>query len=283
MKLVSYLHQGVASWGALRDGGIVDLRSVTGLPALADFLGSAQFAGREALVRQASVTLAVEEVQWLPVIPQPEKIFCTVRNYLDHHQETVSTGIAVQLTEMPPIFVRTWRSQCAHEGPIVRPRVSDSLDWEGELAVVIGQGGRDIAEADAYAHVAGYACYNDASVREWQFHAKQIAAGKNFESTGAFGPWLVTADEIAPGRSLRLQTRLNGEVVQNSETKFMIFGIPRLERLTIPCHRASGALRLVAHGSKQEHGDRRCAVQENCPVAAGRDAVRQGRASPPER
>ena len=115
----------------------------------------------------------------------------------------------------------------AHEA-IVRPRVSETLDWEGELAVIIGQGGRDIPEDKAYEHVAGYSVYNDASVREWQFHAKQIASGKNFESTGGFGPWMVTADEIAPGRELKLETRLNGEVVQHSHTGHMIFSIPRL-------------------------------------------------------
>jgi 2-keto-4-pentenoate hydratase/2-oxohepta-3-ene-1,7-dioic acid hydratase in catechol pathway len=127
---------------------------------------------------------------------------------------------------VPLIFLRVWRSQVAHSRN--RPRVSESLDWEGELAVIIGQGGRDIADADAWEHVAGYSVYNDASVREWQFHAKQIASGKNFESTGAFGPWMVTADEIEPGRQLKLETRLNGVVVQSSHTGHMIFPIPRL-------------------------------------------------------
>jgi 2-keto-4-pentenoate hydratase/2-oxohepta-3-ene-1,7-dioic acid hydratase in catechol pathway len=110
----------------------------------------------------------------------------------------------------------------------VLPRVSPSLDWEGELAVIIGQPGRDIPIERAYEHVAGYSIYNDVSVREWQFHAKQIASGKNFEGTGPFGPWMVTADEIAPGRELRLRTRLNGETVQDSHTGHMIFGIPKL-------------------------------------------------------
>jgi 2-keto-4-pentenoate hydratase/2-oxohepta-3-ene-1,7-dioic acid hydratase in catechol pathway len=106
--------------------------------------------------------------------------------------------------------------------------VSETLDWEGELAVIIGKPGRDIPEAQAYEHIAGYSIYNDASVREWQFHAKQIASGKNFENTGGFGPWMVTADEIAPGRELKLVTRLNGEVVQSSHTGLMIFSVPRL-------------------------------------------------------
>src|SRR5205823_1863461 len=96
------------------------------------------------------------------------------------------------------------------------------------LAVIIGKEGRNIPVEQAYEHVAGYSCYNDASIREWQFHAKQIASGKNFESTGAFGPWMVTADEIAPGRELKLEVRLNGEVVQSSHTGHMIFSIPVL-------------------------------------------------------
>jgi 2-keto-4-pentenoate hydratase/2-oxohepta-3-ene-1,7-dioic acid hydratase in catechol pathway len=106
--------------------------------------------------------------------------------------------------------------------------VSGTLDWEGELAVVIGKPGRDIPAERAYEHVAGYSIYNDVSVREWQFHAKQIASGKNFEGTGPFGPWMVTADEIAPGRELKLMTRLNGETVQNSHTGHMIFSIQKL-------------------------------------------------------
>jgi 2-keto-4-pentenoate hydratase/2-oxohepta-3-ene-1,7-dioic acid hydratase in catechol pathway len=147
---------------------------------------------------------------------------------MDHHKEVVAAGMQRELSDFPPIFLRVWRSQTAHEQPIVRPDVSESLDWEGELAVIIGKTGRNIDESKAMDYVAGYACYNDGSVREWQFHAKQIASGKNFESTGAFGPWMVTADEIAPGRELKLETRLNGKVVQSSHTGHMIFSVPRL-------------------------------------------------------
>jgi 2-keto-4-pentenoate hydratase/2-oxohepta-3-ene-1,7-dioic acid hydratase in catechol pathway len=106
--------------------------------------------------------------------------------------------------------------------------VSESLDWEGELAVIIGKGGRDIPESEAINHVAGYSCYNDGSVREWQFHAKQIAAGKNFESTGGFGPWMVTHEEIDPKRKLKLEVRLNGEIMQSGDTGQMIFSTARL-------------------------------------------------------
>ncbi len=228
MKLMSYEHAGQSTWGVVVGDGVADLAGRTGHATLAAFIASPDFARRDALAKGLPADASLAEVKFLPVIPQPEKIVCAVRNYMDHHQEVLAAGMQRELSEQPPIFLRVWRSQTPHNGPIVRPHVSESLDWEGELAVIIGQPGRNIAEADAWNHVAGYSCYNDASVREWQFHAKQIASGKNFESTGGFGPWMVTADEIAPGRELKLETRLNGQVVQSSHTGHMIFSIPRL-------------------------------------------------------
>lgn len=236
MKLLSYLDaQGLPTWGVVlgegAEAGVASLAARSRCATLAEFVGSPQYAQparRQALVQGLTPELPLAGLRFLPVIPQPEKIVCAVRNYMDHHQEVLAAGMQRELSDFPPIFLRVWRSQTAHGAPIVCPKVSSSLDWEGELAVIIGQGGRDIAEADAWNHVAGYSVYNDGSVREWQFHAKQIASGKNFESTGGFGPWMVTADEIAPGRELRLQTRLNGEVLQDSHTGHMIFSIPRL-------------------------------------------------------
>jgi 2-keto-4-pentenoate hydratase/2-oxohepta-3-ene-1,7-dioic acid hydratase in catechol pathway len=229
MKLVSYLDGNrEEDWGVVLGDGVASLAQVTGCATLAGFVGSEAWARRDALVAGLKAERALAGLHYLPVIPRPEKIICAVRNYMDHHQEVLAAGLHRELSEFPPIFLRVWRSQTAHEAPIVRPRVSASLDWEGELAVIIGRGGRDIAEADAWDHVAGYSVYNDGSVRDWQFHAKQIASGKNFESTGGFGPWMVSADEIAPGRQLRLETRLNGETIQSSHTGHMIFPIPRL-------------------------------------------------------
>jgi 2-keto-4-pentenoate hydratase/2-oxohepta-3-ene-1,7-dioic acid hydratase in catechol pathway len=228
MKLMSYLSEGQETWGVVIGDGVADLRQRTACATLADFIASPKFAQRDALVAGLQADQKLSDVVFLPVIPRPEKIVCAVRNYMDHHQEVLAAGMQRELSEEPPIFLRVWRSQTAHDAPIVRPTVSDSLDWEGELAVIIGQGGRNIAQDDAWNHVAGYSCYNDASVREWQFHAKQIASGKNFESTGAFGPWMVTADEIAPGQELKLETRLNGKIVQSSHTGHMIFSVPRL-------------------------------------------------------
>jgi 2-keto-4-pentenoate hydratase/2-oxohepta-3-ene-1,7-dioic acid hydratase in catechol pathway len=229
MKLLSFVHQGRETWGAVVGDGVVDLGAARPQHAsLADYIASGEYTQAAQHLEGLPVAAKLADIRFLPVIPRSEKIICAVRNYMDHHQEVLAAGMQRELSEQPPIFLRVWRSQCAHNEPIVRPHVSESLDWEGELAVIIGKGGRNIAEADAFDHVAGYACYNDGSVREWQFHAKQIASGKNFESTGGFGPWMVTADEIEPGRQLKLETRLNGEVVQSSHTGHMIFSIPKL-------------------------------------------------------
>jgi len=227
MKLMSFRHAGRESFGAVVDDTVVDLAPVSGSKTLAEFIAGERFVDRDSLISRGD-PVPLGEVTYLPVIPRPEKIVASVRNYMDHHQEALAAGLQRELSDFPPIFLRVWRSQVAHEGAIVRPNVSETLDWEGELAVIIGNAGRDISVGSAWNHVAGYSCYNDASVREFQFHAKQIAAGKNFESTGAFGPWMVTADEIEPGRELRLETRLNDEVVQSGNTGQMIFDIPHL-------------------------------------------------------
>lgn len=229
MKLLSFVNKGRETWGAVVGDGVVDLgKAMPAFPTLADYIASGEYLRAAEHLDGKAIDVDLASITYLPVIPRPEKIVCAVRNYMDHHQEVLAAGMNRELSEQPPIFLRVWRSQVAHNQAIVRPHVSESLDWEGELAVIIGKGGRNIPEDEAYGHIAGYSCYNDASVREWQFHAKQIASGKNFESTGGFGPWMVTADEIKPGRELKLEVRLNGEVVQSSHTGHMIFSIPKL-------------------------------------------------------
>ena len=228
MKFLSYLQDGRETWGAVVGDGVVSLAEKSGCATLADFLGSPAFDRRDELLAGLEAQRPLQGLHFLPVIPRPEKIVCAVRNYMDHHQEVLAAGMKRELSEEPPIFLRVWRSQVAHQQPIVLPKVSGSLDWEGELAVIIGKEGRNIPEAQAFDHVAGYACYNDGSIREWQFHAKQIASGKNFEHTGGFGPWMVTADEIQPNQQLKLITRLNGKVEQSSHTGHMIFPIAKL-------------------------------------------------------
>lgn len=229
MKLLSFINGGRETWGAVVGDGVVDLGKVFPQYAtLADYIGSGAYLEASKHVAGRAADAKLSDITFLPVIPRPEKIVCAVRNYMDHHQEVLAAGMQRELSEQPPIFLRVWRSQCAHDQPIVLPKVSESLDWEGELAVIIGKEGRNIPEERAFEHVAGYSCYNDGSIREWQFHAKQIASGKNFESTGGFGPWMVTADEIEPGKALKLEVRLNGEVMQSSHTGHMIFSIPKL-------------------------------------------------------
>jgi 2-keto-4-pentenoate hydratase/2-oxohepta-3-ene-1,7-dioic acid hydratase in catechol pathway len=227
MKFVSFSYQGRDSWGVVDGDCACDLGEVNG--SLRDYIGSGQYLERlGVLTTKASRKIPLNDIRYLPVIPNPEKIVCVVRNYLDHHQEAVASGLKVELSEFPPIFLRYARSQVGHGQPILRPIVSEQLDFEGELAVIIGRRGRHISPAAAMEHVAGYSVYNDGSIREYQFHAKQIAAGKNFDGTGAFGPFMVTKDEIADPHNLNLETRLNGQRMQSSNTRHMIFNIPKL-------------------------------------------------------
>lgn len=229
MKLLSFSVGDAPSWGAVVGTKVADLgKALPQYATLADFLGSADFDRRDEILAATPADVDLKDIVFLPVIPRPEKIVCIARNYLDHHQEAVAHGLKREITPFPPVFLRVWRSQVAHNAPVIRPKVSTQLDWEGELAVVIGNGGRHIAEADAMDHVAGYSIYNDVSVRDWQMHAQQIAPGKNFVGTGPFGPWLVTKDEIPDPDGLKLRTLLNGEVVQSSDTSYLIFKIPRL-------------------------------------------------------
>jgi 2-keto-4-pentenoate hydratase/2-oxohepta-3-ene-1,7-dioic acid hydratase in catechol pathway len=230
MKLLSFTFQGRDSWGAvIGTDDVIDLGKVMPqYPTLIEYIASGAYLAADKDVVGKVPSAKLSEIKFLPVIPKPEKIVCAVRNYMDHHQEVLAAGMHRELSEQPPIFLRVWRSQVAHQQPIILPKVSASLDWEGELAVIIGKAGRNIPESQAFEHVAGYSCYNDGSIREWQFHAKQIASGKNFENTGGFGPWMVTADEIKPNQELKLVVRLNGEVMQSSHTGHMIFPIAKL-------------------------------------------------------
>src|SRR6267142_4282852 len=160
----------------------------------------------------------------LPPIPNPEKIICVGLNYLDHTSES-----GFVQPDYPTLFTRVNSSLVGDGAPIIRPNVSEQLDYEGELVAVIGRGGRHIKKADALDHVAGYSIFNDASIRDFQFKTPQWTVGKNFDGTGAFGPVFVTADELPPGgKGLRIQTRLSGQIVQNASTSDMIFDVDSL-------------------------------------------------------
>ena len=170
-------------------------------------------------------TIDLDAVEVLPPIPNPSKIICVGLNYADH---TAESGFAKQ-PDYPTLFGRFASSLVGHKAPMIRPRVSEQLDYEGEIVAVIGRGGRHIPKARALDHVAGYALFNEGSVRDYQFKAPQWTVGKNFDGTGAFGPCLVTADALPPGcKGLRLQTRLNGAVVQDASTDDMVFDVATL-------------------------------------------------------
>lgn len=222
MKLVSFVHAGRPGFGVVNGERIVDLvvhQNAVGA-TLREALARGTLGRIVDLVAQAPATLALADVEYLPVIPDPGKILCVGINYASHVRET-----GREMPQYPMFFTRFADSQVAHDQPIVRPRASHKLDFEGELAVVIGKTARHVPAAEALGYVAGYACYNDGSVRDWQKHTIQFTPGKNFPRTGAFGPWLVTADEIPDPSQLTLTTRLNGKVVQQARTDDLIFSV----------------------------------------------------------
>jgi acylpyruvate hydrolase len=178
-------------------------------------------AGNTLLTKRA---IRLEAVRILPPVPNPPKILCVGLNYDDHLEES-----GLKKPVYPEIFARFATSLIAHGEPIRRPPESITLDYEAELAVVIGRGGRRIARDKALEHVAGYSLFNDATIREFQLRTPQWTMGKNFDGTGAFGPWLVTPDAVPAGaQGLRIEGRLNGRVMQQSNTGKLIFGVSDL-------------------------------------------------------
>ena len=224
MKLATFRSAKGASYGAVTDKGIVDLGKRLGnrYPDLKALIAGNGFAEAAKLLSEKA-DFRTEEIGWLPVIPNPDKIVCVGLNYQDHVVETGRDN-----TEQPAIFLRLAESQVGHLQPIIRPRESTHMDFEAEIAVIIGTPGRRISQADAWKHIAGYSCYNDGSVRDWQRHTIQWTAGKNFAHTGGFGPWMVTADEIPPNTKMTLSCRLNGQQMQHATTEQMIFKIPKI-------------------------------------------------------
>ncbi len=225
MKFISYTQEGAPGFGAVVDGGVVGLtnRLAPDLKSLKQALQNALLADASHYVAGRPPEFAWSDLSLLPVIPDPGKILCIGLNYETHRAETRRPDVAY-----PTIFTRFADSQVAHRQALIKPAVSDHLDYEGELAVIIGRAGRNIEESRALAHVAGYACYNDASIRDWQRHTFQFTPGKNFPGTGAFGPYLVTADEVEDYRALPIRTRLNGEVMQDASLSDLIFPLERL-------------------------------------------------------
>lgn len=224
MKLVSFRRNGTSGYGVVKDDGIVDIGArLSSAPTLRALLETDGLDKARELASTCDTDFPLAEIEFEPVVPDPAKIICIGLNYHDHVQET-----GREVTPNPTLFTRYPASQAGHEQPMIKPLESDKFDYEGELAVIIGRGGRRISRDDALAHVAGYSCYNDGSIRDWQGHTSQFLAGKTFVATGGFGPWMVTADEIPDPSTLTLTTRLNGEVLQQSSTDLLITPIPNL-------------------------------------------------------
>lgn len=239
MRFISYQGPQGPTWGGLTNDGVVEGRTLdSSLPS--SLLGLIQHCARDAkLAARVSQQLAqpglpaqpVESLTVLPCISHPGKIICLGVNYVDHAKEGGNT-----VADYPALFLRCSTSLLGHGAALRVPRVSDKLDFEAELAVVIGQPMQGVSESAALDHVFGYACFNDATLRDYQRRTTQWTIGKNFDATGGFGPCLVTADELPPGcTGLRIESRLNGRVMQSANTSDMVFGVARTLALLSEC------------------------------------------------
>ena len=224
MRITSYSIDGIKSFGVVTDDGVIDAKPLAGGP---QSLKDAIAAGSMDMIAEATVKRSadhsIDEVEFLPVIPDPDKIIAVGLNYRSHVLEG-----GRDIPEWPMIFTRFANSQVGHGQPMIKPNVSEMFDFEGEMAVIIGKSCRHVSEADALSVVAGYACYNDGSIRDYQRHTSQFVPGKSFYKSGAFGPWMVTADEIPDPGALTLMTRLNGREMQHATTDDLLFSIPQL-------------------------------------------------------
>jgi 2-keto-4-pentenoate hydratase/2-oxohepta-3-ene-1,7-dioic acid hydratase in catechol pathway len=223
MKLCSFDHDAGAGWGVLVEGGIAQLSAASPWPTLEAALAADALGQLEPWIAQAP-RLALAAVTWRPPLPGAAvRYLCIGVNYRDHAGEMGRT-----LPEYPTVFIRFASSLVGHDVPVVAPRASSSFDYEGELAVVIGRPGRRIPAARVLEHVAGYACFGDHSVRDYQRHTSQFTPGKNFDRSGAFGPWIVTRDEIPDPAALVLETRVNGSLRQSASVSELIFDVPAI-------------------------------------------------------
>lgn len=235
MKFTTYLRNGQPRLGVLDGESVIDLQDAQ--PQVPASLRAALLAGidlhaaAQAAIASAAPRLPLASLQLAPLVPEPGKIICLGLNYYDHAKES-----GRQKPEYPWFFFRGASSLLAHGGQALRPRVSEKLDYEAELAVVIGQRGKHVKQDGALDLVFGYACFNDISVRDYQKRTPQWTIGKNFDATGGFGPVLVTADELPAGaEGLRIRGRLNGETMQDANTGDMIWGVAETIALLTEC------------------------------------------------
>jgi 2-keto-4-pentenoate hydratase/2-oxohepta-3-ene-1,7-dioic acid hydratase in catechol pathway len=223
MKLASYIANGKAAFGAVTAEGVIDLSGRLGgdYRSLREALAGGELTRMSEAAVMAKPDHALAHVKFLPPIPDPEKILCAGINYRSHAAET-----GRELPKQPSMFLRLASTLVGHEGDMVCPAVSRCFDFEGELAVVIGRPGRHIPVERALDHVAGYTCFCDGSVRDYQKFS--VTSGKNFPATGPLGPWIVTRNEIGDPKGLALTTRLNGQQVQHSSTDLLIYSVAQI-------------------------------------------------------
>jgi 2-keto-4-pentenoate hydratase/2-oxohepta-3-ene-1,7-dioic acid hydratase in catechol pathway len=223
MKLLSFELAGRQRFGAVAGDGVIDLTDRLGaeVGTLRAML-EANLLGRAAeLVAKAKADLALAEVKFLTPVPFPEKILCVGVNYGNRNAEYKDGS---DLPKWPSLFARFPGSFVGHRRDLIRPPESPQLDYEGEIAIIVGKAGRRIAEKDAERHIAGLTCLNEGTIRDWTRHGKfNVTQGKNFDQSGAIGPWMVTADEFARYDDLRVTTRVNGELRQNDTTANLMF------------------------------------------------------------
>lgn len=224
MKLITFDAGNGARVGLVNEAGIVDLTKHAGVTSLRGLIADGKV-DEMAAHAGAAADHALDDVTFLPVIPDPDHIWCVGVNYMDHLQEAIDAGLPRSKSEYPMIFGRYADTMVGHKQNLMKSPLVHKLDYECELAVIIGKPGRHIAKEDALSHVAGYSCFNEGSARDWQYHTAQVVPGKNFAKTGGFGPWMVTADEIPDPQVLDISTVLNGETMQSANTKDMIFDV----------------------------------------------------------
>ncbi|SDV50605.1 fumarylacetoacetate hydrolase family protein [Chitinasiproducens palmae] len=227
MRYASFLIKGEASYGIVTDRGVIDLGRRFG-DRFADLqaLVAADFPAEVAAAAAEPVDYPLDAIAWQVPIARPVHIWCLALNYVEHHTEVQSAGRVQELPKSPALFARASDSLVAHGAPLRHPGVSEQFDFEGELVVVIGKRGFQVAAEDAMAHVAGYTIMNEGSVRDWQFHTRQITPGKNFFRSGAVGPWIVPRSDVADVDALRIRTTLNGKTMQDDVVASMVHKIP---------------------------------------------------------
>ena len=254
MSFVSFEIAGQQSYGLWKDEGNwiqVPQAFQVEYPDLKSVIAANKLDECEALIRQSGKAVTASQAHLLPVIPNPGKIFCIGLNYKSHVAETKRAD-----SEYPAIFTRFADSLTAHNAPLPRPKETQRFDFEGELAVIIGKGGRNITQAQAFDHIAGYACFNDGTARDWQRHTHQWIPGKNFPLTGPLGPFMATSKDIPDVNKLTLESRLNGEVMQHASVADLIYTLPVIiEYLSGFTNLSPGD--VIATGTPGGVGDRR--------------------------